>query len=58
MKLSRYTLLPAALSVFLVAAGPSFGQSTRHITNQSTSHESQAQPIQMSQVPQLARDAA
>jgi hypothetical protein len=55
MKVTRYTLLPAALGMFLIVGAPSFGQSP---SNQGANMQSQAQPVQISQVPQLALDAA
>jgi hypothetical protein len=54
MRLRRYTLPLAALSVFLVSGAPSFGQTTSK-GNMSTA--TQAQPVEISQVPQLALDA-
>lgn len=50
MNLTRHPLLPAAMGLFLVLGSQSFGQ--------SSSEQAQEQPVQISQVPQLARNAA
>jgi hypothetical protein len=52
MRIYRYTLPIAALSVFLAAAAPGFAQPT---SKQPTS--TAAQSVQLSQVPQLALEA-
>jgi type II secretory pathway pseudopilin PulG len=50
MKLNQRLSLPTTIGLFLVLGAPSFGQ--------STDKQSQQQTVQISQVPQLARDAA
>jgi hypothetical protein len=59
MKTSRYYLLAAGIGVFLISATPTFAQSTGdQSTNESTSKSSKRQTIDISQVPQPARNAA
>jgi hypothetical protein len=54
MKVRSYYLLPAVTGVLLAAAAPNFAQSTGESTNKS----GQEQTVDISQVPQPARDAA
>lgn len=50
MKLTRQLIVPAAMGMFLVLGPQSFGQ--------SRNEQAQEQPVQLSQVPQPARNAA
>ncbi len=54
MKTTRYLILPATIGAFLLAAAPTFAQSG----SKSVSESSQEQTVDISQVPQLAREAA
>jgi len=58
MKTKRYYLLPAAASLFLLSAGPSFAGTTAETTGESTNASRQEQTVDVSQVPQPALDAA
>jgi len=54
MKTSRYFLLPAAIGVLLIPGVPTFAQTT----GESTAIAPQEQPVDISQVPKPALDAA
>ncbi len=55
MKTSRYYLLPATLGLLLLSGGPTFAQRTDQGT---TTKSSQEQTVDVSEVPQPAREAA